>query len=385
MKAQRSRHKWLVAVVGAAALAAAACSSSTTTSTPSTDSSKTPSAELSAAHAAVVAGMKTPTTITQTQPLPHTPPRGKLVVCTADDDIPSDYTICTEGVEVAAKAVGWKYESDYFDPSNPASVDAALNSALAKHPAAVINVGGQLESQYDQTTLKKFASAGVPIVATNVASLTPTKTLIGPVNSAADSVTGGTLLAKWVIDNSHGDGKALIVDVPAYSELNQVDLTMTSVLTKDCPGCSVKTLDLTLPEVAAGQIISSTVSALKANPQYHYVFFVTSSFGDGITSALKAAGLNDVMVGGQDMDPEGAAALQDGTEAVQTGGPAIPYLGFMSMDLALRHYETGATSSVGDYTAPIQLMTPANIGHISIWDSPATALQQFEKLWKVKG
>lgn len=305
------------------------------------------------------------------------------MVCTADDNIPSDYTICTQGVEVAAKAIGWSYASDYFDPSNPASVDAALNSALAKHPAAVVNVGGQLQSQYDQGTLNKFAAAGVPIVATNVASLSPTKTLIGPVNSAEDSINGGTLLANWVIDNSHGEGKVLVVDVPAYSELDQVNTTMSSVLTKNCPGCSVKTLDITLPQLAAGQIISSTVSTLRANPQIHYVFFVTGSFGDGITSALKVAGLNDVMVGAQDMDPVGAAALQAGTEAVQTGGPAIPYLGFMSMDLVLRHYETGATSSAGDYTAPIQLMTPANIGNISIWDSPATALQQFEKLWKV--
>jgi ABC-type sugar transport system substrate-binding protein len=127
------------------------------------------------------------------------------------------------------------------------------------------------------------------------------------------------------------------------------------------------------------------VQALRSNPRIKYLFFVTGSFGDGITTALKTAGLTGINIGGQDMDPEGAAALRAGTEAVQTGGPAIPYLGFMSMDLALRNLETKATSSQGDYTAPIQLLTPANIGNTSIWNSPSNALQQFLKLWKVQG
>jgi hypothetical protein len=84
------------------------------------------------------------------------------------------------------------------------------------------------------------------------------------------------------------------------------------------------------------------------------------------------------------MDPTGAASIRNGTEAAHTGGPAIPYLGFISMDMALRHMETGAISSAGDYTAPIQLMTKANIGNTSVWDAPSNALDQFLKLWKVK-
>ncbi len=36
------------------------------------------------------------------------------------------------------------------------------------------------------------------------------------------------------------------------------------------------------PEVSAGQIVPTTVTTLKANPNIKYVVFVTSSFGDGI-------------------------------------------------------------------------------------------------------
>lgn len=344
----------------------------------------TSSQQVAKAHAAVIQGMKTPTKINQTTPLPKAPPKGKTVVCLADDNVPSDYTICSLGVQVAAKAIGWKYANVYFTPTNPASINSALLSALAKNPAAVINVGGQPTSVYSASTLAKFKSAHVPIVMTNVASATPTKTLIGPVNTEADSVRGGTLLSNWIIDNSHGKGHVLVVDVPAYSELNAVATTMKTVLGKQCPGCSVKILDLTLPQVAAGQIVSTTVTTLKANPSIRYVVFVTSSFGDGIVSGLKAAGLTDVMVAGQDMDPTGAAALRDNTEAAHTGGPAIPYLGFISMDMALRNLETGAISNQEDTTAPIQLMTPANIGNVSVWNAPKNALTQFLKLWKVK-
>lgn len=344
----------------------------------------TTSKQVAAAHKAVIQGMKTPTKINQTQPLPKKPPKGKTVVCLADDNVPSDYTICSLGVEPAAKAIGWNYSNIYFTPTNPASLNSSLISALAKNPAAVINVGGQPASTYSASTLAKFKSAGVPIVMTNVASAKPTKTLIGPANTAADSKKGGTLLSNWIITNSHGKGHVLVVNVPAYSELNAVATTMKSVLGQRCPGCSVKILNLTLPEVAAGQIVSTTVTTLKANPSIKYVVFVTSSFGDGIVSGLKAAGLTDVKVAGQDMDPTGAAALRNNTEAAHTGGPAIPYLGYISMDMALRNIETGAISSKGDLTAPIQLMTPANIGNISVWNAPKNALTQFLKLWKVK-
>jgi ribose transport system substrate-binding protein len=344
----------------------------------------TSSKEIAAAKAAVEQAMKPPTKIVQTVPLPRTPPKGKTVVCLADDNIPSDYQICTEGIGVAAKAIGWTDDNIYFDPSNPASLDSALSSALTKNPTAVINVGGQPISEYPATTLAQYKSAHVPIVVGNVDSLTPTKTLIGPVNSGLSSVEGGTILADWVIDVSKGNGDVLMVNVPAYSELNQVAVTVTQVLHKKCPGCSVQTVNITLPEISAGQLVPTTVNTLKANPNIKYVFFVTGSFGDGIVSALKIADLSGIDVGAQDMDPYGAAALQAHTEAAFTGGPAIPYLGFMDLDMALRNVETGAITSIGDQTAPIQLMTPANIGSTSIWNQPKNALQQFLKLWKVK-
>jgi ribose transport system substrate-binding protein len=348
------------------------------------EAATTSAANVSAAKKAVVGFMKAPTKINQTVALPKAPPKGKTVVCLADDDVPSDYTICTLGVEPAAKAIGWTYSSIYFDPANPASLDSALTSALTKNPAAVINVGGQPTSEYSATTLAAYKAAKVPIVMTNVASATPTKTLIGPVNTSKDSVAGATELSDWVIANSNGKGSVLIVDVPAYSELDAVAKSMTSTLHSKCPGCSAQTLDISLPQVSAGAIVPTTVTKLKANPSIKYVVFVTSSFGDGITAGLKAAGLTGIQVMGQDMDPTGAAGLQNKTEAAHTGGPAIPYLGFISMDMALRHLETGAISSAGDYTAPIQLMTPANIGTTSVWDQPSNALQQFLKLWKVK-
>jgi ribose transport system substrate-binding protein len=378
------RHRFLTTGRVALAVAGAAVALPLVAGASPAGAATTPAANIAAAQKAVAQDMKTPTAINQTVPLPKAPPKGKSVVCLADDDVPSDYTICTLGIEPAAKAIGWSYSSIYFDPSNPASLDSALTSALAKNPAAVINVGGQPTSTYSATTLAAYKAAKVPIVMTNVASATPTQTLLGPVNTAKDSVIGATMLANYVIDKSQGKGGVLIVDVPAYSELDAVAKSMTSTLNSKCPGCSVQTLDVSLPQVSAGQIVPTTVTTLKANPNLKYVVFVTSSFGDGIQAGLNAAGLTGISVLGQDMDPTGAASIRNGTEAAHTGGPAIPYLGFISMDMALRHMETGAISSTGDYTAPIQLMTKSNIGNVSVWDAPSNALDQFLKLWKVK-
>jgi len=147
------RRRFLTTSRVALAVAGAAVALPLVAGASSASAATTPAANISAAHKAVVQDMKTPTAINQTVPLPKAPPKGKSVVCLADDDVPSDYTICTLGIEPAAKAIGWNYSSIYFDPSNPASLDSALTSALAKNPAAVINVGGQPTSTYSARCL----------------------------------------------------------------------------------------------------------------------------------------------------------------------------------------------------------------------------------------
>ncbi len=97
--------------------------------------------------------------INQTRRCPRRRRRARRSCAWPTTTCPSDYTICSLGVEPAAKAIGWKYASIYFDPSNPASLDSALISALAKNPVAVINVGGQPTSTYSATTLAAYKAA----------------------------------------------------------------------------------------------------------------------------------------------------------------------------------------------------------------------------------
>jgi len=73
----------------------------------------------------------------------------------------------------------------------------------------------------------------------------------------------------------------------------------------------------------------------RSNPDYKYMFFDNGQFADGILSALSAAGLTGLKIGGRSIDPTGAAAVAAGTE--QSGrAKAITFQGEAMVDDVLR-------------------------------------------------
>jgi ribose transport system substrate-binding protein len=327
-----------------------------------------------------------PTTISQTVPLAKAPAKGKSIVCLGTS-VPNVVALC-KSVGVAAKAVGWGYSSVDFDPSNPATLQSALATALTRHPTVVASEGGAPPSTFGTSTISAYAKAGVPILVASTAPVTLSKTIIGVPNSVETGSTGGRVLADWFATDSHGTGKALFVGVPAYPILQAGLEGFQSELKANCSGCSVKTLNITLPELGAGQLSSTVVATLKANPSIKYVIFCLGNFADGITPALKAAGLGSIKVAGQDADAESVVGLKNKTQSAWIGGPSNYMIGFASMDIALRYAE-GSSLTSNDASLPIQLLTQSNVAASTSddgttpWNHPADALGEFEKLWHV--
>ena len=106
-----------------------------------------------------------------------------------------------------------------------------------------------------------------------------------------------------------------------------------------CPGCKTSTTNITIPDLVAGKVPSTLVSALRSNPDANYLVFDDGPFADGITSALSGAGLNGkVKVIGEAADQAGIAALKTGQEAAWTGfDPG--YQAYEDMDIAFRDAE----------------------------------------------
>jgi ribose transport system substrate-binding protein len=383
--AARLRRSAVALAVGLSfSLVVAACStpsSSTSSSTSTTGSSSTPTATSSAvaqAQAALQQFLAAPTTITQTTPLPSTPPKGKTVVWVGTSE-PSNVQEQTVGA-AAARALGWNFSVVDFDPANPATLDAAFLTALAKHPVGVFE-SGTPQSQIASNVLSAYASAGVPIVLSASYPFTQTSTVLGNPDSYANDARMGDAMADWFVIDSGGAGKVILEHVPGYPILNAFTDTFKSDVAKLCPACSVKEVDVTLPEVAAGQTVSVVTSAVRSNPSYKYVFFDDGDFAIGINSALSAAGITGEKIGGEALDAQGAAALRSGTQSAWTAFSAY-YTAYASFDVLLRWIEH-APGAAADGVQPTQVLTPSNIGSTTVWNAPTNALAQFEMLWKV--
>lgn len=334
---------------------------------------------LAKATAEVNQYLKSPTAIPQTISIPRTPPKGKLVIYLVQPTVSS---IVEDGqaVQAACKDLGWRYKSIAYDPSSPASLQSAFSSALIEKPAMVM-VTGIAPDLYGKSTIAAYKAAGVPIIVGSAGPVSVTKTILGTAASVGNSARAAGLLADWFIDNSGGTGNAIWFGIPSFSTLAAEAVKFQQTTQSLCSGCTVTKINLTLAEVGAGTVPSVVVSALQADPSAKYVFFDDGNWGGGLDSALSAAGFANIKVGGVDPTPNQFASLRAGTESVW-----IPFSqtfeGFGLVDIGIRWLEH-VPLTTKDALDPVQILTPSNVGSLTIWNKPNNTAKQFLKLWKV--
>jgi ribose transport system substrate-binding protein len=362
---------------------AAGCGSSSSSGTASTSSSSgstsaTSSPSVASAKAYADKYLQPATGIGNGSSLPSAAPKGKTFVemATAEPGAADYYN----ALKAALKAIGWKYEQVTYDNSNPQTIQTGFASALALHPT-VVSEAGLAPTEFGASTIPDYAKAGVPIIVAAADPVTVTKTILGTPAGGANGVISARILANWFVADSNGSGKAVIVNLPAFSIFGAFVSTFQKTVSQLCPKCSVKIVNLTLPEFTGGTANNVVVSTMRTSPGYKYLFFTDAGFGDGITSALSAAGLSGIKIGGQAMDTYAAGELQSGTEAAWTALPRTVEA-YETVDIALRFVEHVPLTTL-DNVFPTQLFTPANIGKTSDYTGPPDSLAQFEKLWHV--
>jgi ribose transport system substrate-binding protein len=356
-------------------LVAAACGASNSTGT----GGSTSASKIADAKAAAEAAQNTPTKILQTSALPSKPATGKSIVFISNG-LPSTNQI-NAGVHEAADAVGWSYSTLSYSAADPATLQAALMNALAKHPTFVTEAGTSPDV-FGAGTIAAYESAGVPIIVGSVFPLTQTKTILGAPNGGAASRLTGKLVADWFISDSNGTGHALLETATAFPVLTEYVKAFQDEVSAVCPGCSTKTVEISASQVSQGKLVPTVVAQLQANRDLTYVFFDNAQFSGGIVAALSAAGLPNVKIGGRSIDAASAAAVKAGTEQAWTG-TSYYYEGYAIIDVAARHL-ANVSGAAADEAQPVQLMTSKNIDQYKgIYAQPADSLAQFEKLWKV--
>jgi len=380
----RPRARGFAAIVGmlAVALALAACGSSSSSSssgasgvTATNAAATTGSGSVSAAAAALTPYKALPTTINITTPLTSAPPAGKTIVFIGTNN-PSNVLV-GQGVQKLAQMAHWNYSLVSFDPANPGTFTQAETTALAKHPQYLVEAGEPLTA----TQLAMAKSAGAKFILSSVYPVTVAPPIIGQQDSSAEDALMGKIVADYFISDSGGKGNAVIEHVPAYPILDGFTTGFGNEVKAQCPNCKTSTTNVTIPDLVAGKVPSTLVSALRSNPSANYLVFDDGPFADGITSALAGAGLNGkVKVIGEAADQAGIAALKNGTEAAWTGFDQN-YQALQDMDMAFRDSEGMPIPVAQEAVQPTQLLTKDTIGSTTNWSAPTDAEAQFLKLW----
>jgi len=391
---RRRAGRWATVASSAVLLAAAvaACGSSTSSSSGSTSGSATTassgasssgsgssatsgsggsSAGLTRAEQAVTAAEKTPSSINQTVPLNTAPPKGKTVVFIQDEV--SQSGVISQGEEAAAKAAGWKFISLNYQSANPATLVTAMKQALQYHPVSV-SFAGAAEAEW-ASEIPAYQSAGVAIIPTVIGP----QAIGGPVKAnIGDFLTSGVGLGNWFIADSHGKGDALLVDLPVFPVLTEVITGVKQAIAANCPACKTTAFNGTLQEVGSSTFVSSVVTALRQNPNIHYVLSSDLLFINGLHSALAAAGVTDVKIAGAQPEAADFAGLKSGTEsAVVVNSNTL--IGWTTADASFRIAE-GMPIPSGDGGVPYQLLTKSNAS-IGATTEPTDYASKYLALW----
>lgn len=386
---RRIHHLAALAIAVAIATALAACGSSSSSSSTSSATNAADSSQGSAASGGVAtAGAKlkqyeaTPTKIIQTQSLKSPPATGKSLVMLGTTD-PGNVVI-QKGLKQLASEAHWNYSQVSYDPANIGTFNAAVDSALSKHPDYVAEAGLPVTAQ----ELQKVQSAGAKWVITAVCPVTVKPPIIGASNGCSNDAEMGRVLAYYFVSDSGGKGNAVIEHVAAYPVLTAFTDAFQATVKSLCPACKTQIVDITIPDLSAGKIPSRMVSALKTNPDANYLVFDYGPFAEGINSALNAAGLGGkVKIIGQAADTGAIAALKSGQQAAWTGfDPG--YQPYAMFDAMFRDQQGLPISQTEQALQPTQILTKSNINSVNIqngfWSEPADTPAQFKALWHMQ-
>lgn len=373
---RRSRSLIAGAAIATLALSAAAVSSATSEAVPS---AVTAGDGLGEARANVRAHIKPPARIGPNVPIRKAIPTGKTVVY-----IDCGVTGCVftgNALAQAAKVLGWTVKRIAVQPT-PQSIQGGFDAAIRMKPDAVVADGFPIVAFSRQ--LAELKKLGIPYLSINGTDPpAPDKGLIAQLVGVSTISQATRLVADKTIVDAGGKGQIGVIGFPSYPIVALYTKAYTDQIKKNCPACSTKTLDLVATDI--GTTAASKITAfLRANPGIKHLFFSYDDLANGLSTAVKNAGIAMPKVYSWSLGAQGIAGLRSGE---RTAGVPQDYAmqGWQIADTLARHF-TGM-SLAPDYRwggFMIWSKDYKNVPPASAGPAPPTIKtyqQQFKKLW----
>lgn len=387
-----TRRYRLIAVLMAGSLVVAACggddeetTGSGGTSAEGSDSSEPVDVEDGAveqARAYVEERSAKPTSINIDEPLAGPIPEGKKIVM-LECPVPSCKQI-SAGAKAAAEAAGFEFSAVAIE-STPEGFNSGFDTAIQQGADGIFVTGSSAE--IIAPSLTKTKNAGIPVVemstpdeATGMEGNGIVAVIIGT-EQVRDS---GEMLANWVVaDGGAGPHTVAFVNIGTFPILRPYQEGFEDTLTQLCPDCEVQTLNAQVADIGT-KIPGQVVSAVQQNPDIKYAIFGFGSMINGVTAALREAGIEGVRMGAQTPSPPNMQALLDGDEHVIVGQDSA-LQGWRAIDAFARFFTDSDMTPANEVLLPNQLLTEDNMteeqveGYVAFEEYP----EQFMELWGV--
>jgi ribose transport system substrate-binding protein len=337
----------------------------------------------SALKARVQALLANPTGVGRTTPLTHKPATDKFIVGIGN---PISTSLVTgSGQAAGARLLGWKYKT-IQEGTGPEDPEQALNLAIAMKPSGIIYYTSPRQSM--AAGLAKAKAAGIPIVTSATPDANPPAApIIAQYNdSAAQLAPIGVGLADYVAVNSNLSANVALVTLPVYSVLGAFDTSFQRELKATCARCTITQVPQQLTDL--GTVTpTSVVNAIRRNPQINYVIVDCGCAAAGVSSALRAAGLNNIVIGGEGPLTPSIKEMQQGKNEVW-GALPLESMGFGLIDTFARYFNGQSLSPIVTEPPQWQLLTRTNItsAHFDSQDNYigyADLSAAWAKLWDV--
>lgn len=382
MRTSARRATALVAGLLVAVLAA--CGSSDSSDEGGASASGAASVDLAAAQAVANKYSSVPASIVQDEPLGAVPPKKKVAFIQCPD------TNCANlagYMKEATGALGWDLVT--FSASN-GDFGAAIQQAIDAK-VDYINITGISMDLY-KPQMNEAKSRGIPLFQcyTTDAPAGPENNLYSDCYDSSAADVYGRAMADWMTVDSNGSAKALAVTIPSYPILTaQVD-AVEAELGKNCPGCDLDKLEVTVNDLAGGAVPQNVASYLQANPDINYVYFTYNGLAGGVPAALQAAGVADKvkLVGTQGNQPQ-FAEVANGTSAAWSALPEELAMWTMADQMArlsvnkwsLENERAAAVPPFYIVDSPELAKDLVDLEHG--WPGPEGFKDTFKKLWGV--
>jgi ABC-type sugar transport system substrate-binding protein len=386
------RSRYAIAVIVATALAAAGCSSSggskpaASGTSGSSAAATTSAASATKAQAALAPYLKAPTALTVTTPLSARPPTGKTVYFLSDG-IPISQQIST-GIQGASAVLGWNSKVITWNPSNPASINSAMLTAVNAGADAIVFPATDAAAL--SGGLAAAAQKGVIVIGDATGNPAGTAGITAEVNSALTAgVTWGKLIGLGIAADAEKAGQtAHVVNVtaPVYATvLKPTDDSEAATLKTYCAQCTFNTLDISAQDLFAGKTPQLVVSYLQSHPDTTAISVrATGLLQPGLTTALKAAGMSKIKVYGDVPLAPQLAELKAGTAAGYAVDP-LAVTGWMCVDAIARQLvdKDGAVYTTAD-TPQWWLTQSTDFDPSAVPLIPLDYEAQFKKMWDIQ-